>query len=140
MIRGPQKLLRVEAILREASRRTPAALWISVLGIEYDPFVVLGVGLVVGGRSDIVWASAPKRFLRRRGWEVSKRKPLTVCFPLETLYAGATEEVEKQLEAGSQPSVGVESVIVNLNTGVQMRQRLHSIAHEPPPRRWFQMF
>ncbi len=136
MIRGPQKLFRIEATVREASRRTPAALWISVVGIEHEPFVVLGIGLVVSGRPDVVWAKAPKRFLRRRGWEVSKRKPLNVCFPLEALYPGDAEAVEDQIEANPRPAIGVESAIISLSNGVEMRQRLPHIIHEPPPKRW----
>jgi hypothetical protein len=126
MIRGPLKILRIEAILRDASRRAPAGLWITVLGLEHEPFTVLGLGLVVGGRQDIVWANAPARFLRRRGWTVTKKRPLSICFPLEELQLSTFTPHGELVN----PGIGVESVVVKLSSGIEMRQRIHHVEHE----------
>lgn len=133
MIRGPLKILRVEAVLRGASRRAPAGLWITVVGLEHEPFTVLGIGLVVGGRQDIVWANAPSKFLRRRGWLVTRKRPLSVCFPLDELEL-TTFSPHGELV---NPGVGVESVVVKLSSGIEMRQRIYQVEHEPKRTRRF---
>lgn len=133
MIRGPLKILRIEAILRGQSRRSPAGLWITVVGLEHEPFTVLAIGLVVGGRPDIVWAQAPARFLRRRGWTVTKKRPLSICFPLNTLQLPDTSAREQP----TNPGIGVESVVVSLSSGIEMRQRIYEIAHETKRTRRF---
>ena len=127
MIRGPLKILRIEAILRDATRRAPAGLWITVVGLEHDPFTVLSVGLVVDGHQDIVWAHAPGRFLRRRGWTVTKKRPLSICFPLDDLQLSTFSPHGEIVN----PGIGVESVVVKLSTGIEMRQRIHHVEHEP---------
>ena len=133
MIRGPLKILKVEAILRGESRRSPAGLWITVKGLEHEPFVVLALGLVLGDRSDALWAHAPKRMLRHRGWIVSKKRPLSICFPLDTLRA-PTASVH---DLTSHNAIGVESVVIRLGSGIEMRQRIHEVAHEPKRTRRF---
>jgi hypothetical protein len=133
MIRGPLKILRIEAILRGHSRRSPTGLWITVVGLEHEPFTVLAVGLVVGGRPDIVWANAPGRFLRRRGWTVTKKRPVSICFPLDSLQVPVTSPGQQLTDA----EIGVESVVVSLSNGIQMRQRIYEIAHETKRTRRF---
>jgi hypothetical protein len=135
MIRGPLKILRIEAVLRGQSRRAPAGLWITVIGLEHEPFRVLAIGLVVGGRPDIVWINAPARFLRRRGWTVTKKRALSICFPLETLQLPVP--VAGPRSPLTPPEIGVESVVVSLASGIEMRQRIHHIARETKrPRRF----
>ena len=133
MIRGPLKILRIEAVLRGASRRAPAGLWITVVGLEHEPFTVMGVGLVVGGRQDIVWAHAPSKFLRRRGWTVTRKRPLSICFPLDEL------ELPTFTPHGElvNPGVGVESVVVKLANGIEMRQRIYHVERETKRTRRF---
>ncbi len=133
MIRGPLKILRIEAILRDQSRRSPAGLWITVVGLEHEPFTVIGVGLVVVGRPDIVWAHAPARWLRRRGWTVTKKHPLSICFPLHTLEVPATPSSDEQPHL----DISVESVVVSLSSGIEMRQRIYHIVRETKRTRWF---
>jgi hypothetical protein len=133
MIRGPLKILRIEAILRGASRRAPAGLWITVVGLEHEPFTVLGLGLVVEGRQEVVWANAPSKFLRRRGWTVTRKRPLSVCFPLDELELPTFSPHGELVN----PGVGVESVVVRLSTGIEMRQRIFHVAHESKRTRRF---
>ena len=133
MIRGPLKSLKVEAALRGESRRSPAGLWITVMGLEHEPFVILALGLVLAGRPDILWANAPKRMLRHRGWVVSKKHPLSICFPLETLESPpATAQ-----DPAHHTAIGVESVVITLGSGIEMRQRIHEVVHEPKRSRGF---
>lgn len=133
MIRGPQKILKIEALLRGESRRSPASLWITVLGLEHEPFTVLAIGLVLGDRKDIVWARAPKRFLRRRGWTVTKKQPISIGFSLESLQVPATSPADQL----TSHEIGVESVVVSLSSGVEMRQRIYEITRESRPTRRF---
>lgn len=136
MIRGPVKILRVEAVLRTQSRRWPPGLWITIVGLEHEPFTVVALGLVVNGRPDVVWADAPRRLLHRRGWTVTKKRPLSVCFPLDSLQAPSPVPREPP----PHEAIGVESVVISLANGVEMRQRIHEIVHEHRRRRWYLPF
>jgi hypothetical protein len=137
MIRGPLKILRIEAVLRGKSRRAPAGLWITVIGLEHEPFRVSAIGLVVDGRPDTVWINAPRRFLRRRGWMVTKKRALSICFPLDMLQLPALAPRDQV----TTPEIGIESVVVSLSSGIEMRQRIHHITRETKhPRRFLHPF
>jgi len=133
MIRGPLKILKIEAVLRGETRRAPAGLWITVIGLEHEPFRVLAIGLVVDGRPDIVWINAPRRFLRRRGWTVTKKRALSICFPLDMLQL----PVVAPHDQFARPEIGIESVVVSLSSGIEMRQRIHHITRETKQSRRF---
>jgi hypothetical protein len=104
-----------------------------VVALEQDPFTVLAIGLVVGGRPDIVWANAPARFLRRRGWTVTRKRPLSICFPLNELQLSTFTPHGELVN----PAIGVESVVISLSSGIEIRQRIYEIVHEAKHNRRF---